>query len=109
MVAPLIQLTRKDQPFSWGVEANNVFQSLKAYFMTTPFLICVNPSKPFVLETDASDLTIGVVFSQLGEYNLFCIVSLCSCKFFLTKINYNIHNNKLLAIVDAFEEWHHLL
>jgi hypothetical protein len=31
-----------------------------------------------------------------------------SCKFFPTEINYEIHDKKLLAIMDAFEEWHHL-
>jgi len=30
-------------------------------------------------------------------------------KFFPTEINYEIHDKKLLTIVDAFEEWHHLL
>jgi hypothetical protein len=32
-----------------------------------------------------------------------------SCKFSFTKINYKIHVYKILAIMDAFEEWHHLL
>jgi hypothetical protein len=41
-VTPLIWLTKKDQPFSWGVEANNVFQFLKAYFMIDPFFIHVD-------------------------------------------------------------------
>jgi hypothetical protein len=31
IIVPLTRLTRKDQPFSWGVEANNAFQSLKVF------------------------------------------------------------------------------
>jgi hypothetical protein len=102
-------LTRKDQHFSWGVEADNVFQSLEASFMIDPLLICANLFKPFVLETDTFDFAIGVVFSQLGKNNLLHIVNFYYCKFFPIEINYNIHKKELLAIVDAFEEWCHLL
>jgi hypothetical protein len=56
-------LTRKDQPFSWGVEVENAFQCLHASSTTAPLLIHVDPSKPFVLETDAFDFVINVVFS----------------------------------------------
>jgi hypothetical protein len=62
-MAPLTQLTRKDQPFSWGIEANNAFQSLKVFFTTTRLLIHANPSKHFVLETNVSDFKIGVILS----------------------------------------------
>jgi hypothetical protein len=60
-------LIRKDQPFSWGVEIENAFQSLKAFFTTIPISIHANPSKPFVLETYASNFALGVLFSQPGK------------------------------------------
>jgi hypothetical protein len=63
-VTPLIRLTKKDQPFSWGIEAKNAFQYLKASFTTAPLLIHVDPPKPFVSKTDASDYALSVVFSQ---------------------------------------------
>jgi hypothetical protein len=44
----LICLTWKDQPFSWGIEIENAFQSLKASIMTTPFFIHADPTKPFI-------------------------------------------------------------
>jgi hypothetical protein len=62
-VVPLIWLTKKGQPFSWGVEADNAFQSLKACFMIASPLILADPSTPFVLEMDAFDFAIGVVLS----------------------------------------------
>jgi len=77
--------------------------------MITPFLIHANPSKPFVLETDTSDFTIGVVFFQVGQDNLLCLVNFCFHKFSPTEINYENHDKELLAIMDAFEEWCHLL
>ncbi len=108
-MAPLIQFTRKDQPFSSKVEANNAFQSLKVSFTITSFLIHAYSSKPFVLEIDASEFAIGDVLLQLGKYNLFHRVGFCSHIFSLAEINYEIHDEKLLTIVDAFEEWHYLL
>ncbi len=82
---------------------------MKASFTTTPLLIHVGPSKPFVLETKASNFTLGVVFSQLEENNLLRLVGFCYRKFSFIKINYEIHDKELLAIMDAFEEWRHIL
>jgi hypothetical protein len=103
-----IHLTRKDQPFPWGVEVENAFQSLKTYFMTAPLFIHADLSKPFVLEMDAFDFTLGVMLSQPGENNIFHLVGFHSHKFSFAKIDYKIHDKELLAIVDAFEEWRHL-
>ncbi len=60
----LIRLTRKHQHFSWGIEVENAFQSLKASFTTTPIFIDIGISKPFVLETNVFDFTLDVIFSQ---------------------------------------------
>jgi len=77
--------------------------------MIAPLLIHVNLSKPFVLEIDTSDFALSVVLSQPRENNLCHLIGLCSCKFSPTKINYEIHEKELLAIVDTFEEWRHIL
>jgi hypothetical protein len=77
--------------------------------MTTPFFIHVDPSKPFVLKTNTFNFVIGIVFFQVGENNPLRLVDFYSRKFFRTKINYEIHDKKLLAIMGGFEEWHHLL
>jgi hypothetical protein len=63
IVAPLILLIRMDQPFSRGVEVENVFQFLKVSFTTTPLLIYANLSNLFVLDTDAFDFVIGATLS----------------------------------------------
>ncbi len=53
------------------------------------------------------DFVVRVIFSQLGENNIFHLVSFRSYKFSPMEINYKIHDKELLTIVDAFEEWHH--
>ncbi len=72
-------------------------------------MIHADPSKPFVLETNASDFVLGVILSQPEVNNLFHPVGFHFHKFSRTKINYEIHDKKFLAIVNAFEEWCHLL
>jgi hypothetical protein len=62
-MTPFTCLIQKDQPFSWGVKVENVFQSLKASFIITPLLIHVDLSKSFVLETNAFDFALGAVLS----------------------------------------------
>ncbi len=86
-MAQLTQLTRKDQPFSWGVDVENSFESLKASFTIAPLLIHVDLSKPFVLEMDAFDLIVGAICSQFGEDNFFHHVNFFSFKFSPTEIN----------------------
>jgi len=72
-------------------------------------LIHVNPSNPFVLKIDTYDYALRVVLSQPRKDNFFHPVGFCSYKFYLANINYEIHDKDLLAIVDAFKEWYHLL
>jgi hypothetical protein len=84
-MAPFIQLTKKDQPFSWGIEANyNAFQYLKVSFITTPLLIHADLSKPFVLKIDVFDFTMGTMLLQFRENNLFRHVIFHFHKFFYT-------------------------
>jgi len=81
---------------------------LKGSFIA-PYFIHVSLSKPFVLETDAFDFALNVILSQPKEDNLPHPVGFHSYKFFPTEINYETHDKKLLAIMDAFEEWRHIL
>jgi hypothetical protein len=61
------------------------------------------------LETNTFDFALGVVFSQPKEIFFFHPIGFCFRNFFPIEINYKIHDKELLAIVDAFEECHHLL
>ena len=74
-----------------------------------PILVHPDFSKPFFLETDASDFALGAVLSQSGEDKRLHLVAFHSRKFTTAKINYEIHDKELLAIVDSFQEWRHFL
>jgi hypothetical protein len=106
--APLTRLLRNDK-FIWNEKAKESFEGLKKAFTSAPILIHVDSSKPFFLETDASDFVLGSILSQYGKDGQFHPIAYHSRKFSAAEINYEIHDKELLAIIDAFEEWRHFL
>jgi len=104
---PLTELTKKkeDRQWSWNPEAEKAFEDLKKRFTTAPILNHFDPSKPVIIETDASDFAIGAVLSQWDEENRLHPIAFHSRKFSPPEINYEIHDKELLAVVDAFKHW----
>ena len=104
IAAPLIKLTRKNK-FKWTNEVEDAFKSLKVVFITTSILIHVDLTKSFYLEIDASNYALRAVLSQYGNDSHLHPIAFYSRKFSQAKINYEICDKELLAIVASFEIW----
>lgn len=67
--APLHELTGKNQPnrISWRKETKEAFEDLRAALCEEPVLVSPNFAKKFVLQTDASEVGIGAVLSQIQD------------------------------------------
>lgn len=106
---PLHNLTKKDSKFIWDEKCNNSFLALKKSLTSSPTLLHPDPSKPFIVECDASNYAIGAILSQRDDENKLHPVAYYSRSLNNAELNYPITEKELLAIKAAFSTWRHLL
>jgi hypothetical protein len=58
-----------------------------------------------IVETNPSDFALGAILSQFGIDGLLHPVAFYSRKLTSAKINYQVYDKELLAIITAFEQW----
>jgi len=61
---PLSRLTKKNTTFVWTDEAQESFDKLKSALLATEILAYPRPDLPCLLDSDASDISVGAVLSQ---------------------------------------------
>jgi len=107
---PLTALTRTvtGGPFVWGAEAQRSFLALKEALQVAPVLQLPDPSLPFVLHTDASGFAVGAVLEQDQGKGLLPVAYM-SKKMNSAETRYPVHEQELLAIVEAMSTWTHYL
>ena len=99
---PLTILTGK-RDWVWGPEQQEAFEKLKQRIAENAVLVMPDNSKLFILECDTSDRAIGAILSQEYEGKLWP-VAFISHALTDTERNYEVHDQELLAIMNALEE-----
>ncbi|KAJ7997424.1 hypothetical protein DPEC_G00228830 [Dallia pectoralis] len=94
----------------WSNEADRAFGTLKMLFTSAPVLAHPDPSLPFIVEVDASEVGIGAILSQRSGTP----PKVRPCAFYSRKLsaaeqNYDVGDRELLAVVRALTEWRHWL
>ena len=107
IAAPLTEVL-KGEDFNWMNEAQESFNNLKKILISQPIIQPFDPYKPKRLECDASDYAIGAVLHQKDETG-WHPVAYYSKKLSKFERNQAIYEKELLAIIRAFEIWHHYL
>ena len=95
---PLHRLTEKNSVFRWTSECDRAFNHLKQLLTSAPVLSYPDFSKPFLLDTDASNEGIGAVLSQIHEGTEH-VVAYASKSLTKAERNYSVTRKELLAIV----------
>ncbi|MCO5559584.1 hypothetical protein L7F22_013185 [Adiantum nelumboides] len=98
------QLKGKGKTLTWGEEQQRSFEKLKVALASAHILAIVDPTKPFVVETHASDRAIGAVLLQDGQP-----IAFESKKLDTTQQNYSVYERELYAIIHALKKWQHYL
>lgn len=104
IVAPLTQLTRKNQIFAWTEKCEESFQLMKEKLTTSPVLVLPQPEEPHEVYCDASYQGLGCVLMQHKQ-----VVAYASRQLKTHEKNYPTHDFELAAIVFALKIWRHYL
>jgi hypothetical protein len=106
---PLFALSKKDVPFLWTSDQEKAFCTLIHAFFTTSVIILPNTKLPFCLITDASNYALGAILEQSNALNHWHPVAFYSKSMINAKLNYNIHDKELLAIIKSLKHFCHYL
>ena len=117
--APLTELcgTRKKgqgarappkKTFRWEAEQQSAFDELKRAVISAPCLALPDMARDFIVHTDASGYATGAVLMQKFAEGLRPIAFL-SKKMRAAERRYPVHEQELLAILNALKAWRHYL
>ena len=67
MAAPLTTLTKKNVKFVWDESCQTAYELLKEKLCSAPILAFPRPGLKYILDTDASDIGIVGVLSQVQD------------------------------------------
>lgn len=109
IAAPLTDLTKGEGPkrrvISWNDTCQAAFDELKNRLPEALILKVPDLSKPFIIETDASDFGIGAVLLQKGDDGQPHPLAYESKKLSAAERAYTAQERELLAILHALRQW----
>ncbi|KAI5115187.1 hypothetical protein M0805_006711 [Coniferiporia weirii] len=109
IVYPLNELTHTNKPWKWTPDRDQAFLKLKNLFLDKPALLVPNPTKPFILETNASKVASGAVLYQTNSNGDLQPCGYISETFGPAQQCYKVYDHKLLSIICGLEAWRHYL
>ena len=108
IMQPLHQLTWKAQQWIWSTAQSDTFWKLKHLFTSYPVFKNPDPTKHYIVDTDASQYAVGAVIAQ-DFPDGWHPIAYFSKTLSPAKRNYDIYNQELLAIIYAVKAFCYLL
>jgi len=105
---PLSRLTKKNAPFTWTDETQQSFERLKQVLLEADTLAYPYPDLPCILDTDASDIAVGAVLSQMVN-GVESPIAFFSKVLGPTQKSYCTTRRELLAVILALQHYRHYL
>ncbi|KAD5803510.1 hypothetical protein E3N88_14870 [Mikania micrantha] len=104
IAAPLTDLLKNSQVFTWDSHTSEAFLTLKQHLCSTHVLSLPDFSQPFTIETDASGIGIGAVLSQ-NRHPL----AYLSQKLFPRMQQASTYQREMFAITQSVAKWRQYL
>lgn len=101
----LLQLLKKDRNFKWTEQLDQQFNLVKKLFSDTVVLQHPDTSKPYYLQTDASNYALGGQLYQLDEEGQIAVVAFTSRTFKGAELNYHTTEKELLSIIHCLRKF----
>ena len=102
-------LTEKGKPYIWSVKCQESFDILKNHLIKAPILAHPEFTKDFILDTDASNESIGAVLSQLNDQGSEVVIGYASRTLSKAERRYCVTRKELLAVVNFVKHYKHYL
>lgn len=94
---PLIDLTKKDKAFNWTTDCETAFNHLRKLLTSRPIMAHPRDDSDFILDTDACDVSIGAVLSQMQD-GVERVIAYGSKSLSKCQQNYCVTDRELLAV-----------
>ncbi len=104
LIEPIQHLTKKDAPFLWTEECKISFNTVKALIAKNLRVYIFDPAAPTTVTTDASDVGLGAVLSQV-QSGRDVPIAFASRSLSPTERNYAANEREALGCVWACEHW----
>ena len=108
VAAPLTKLTKKKVKFVWDESCQIAFEVLKDKLCSAPILAYPKQDLKYILDTDASDVGIGAVLSQVQEGKE-RVIAYASKKLNSQQQKYSVTRRELLAVITFMNQFRHYL
>ena len=105
IAAPLYNLTKKNVKWLWTDECEEAFRTLIDIVTKHPVLKVADPTKSYILHTDASDLGLGAVLMQEDDDGHLHPIAFASKLLNPAQRNYTVTDRECLAMVWALEHF----
>lgn len=108
VTSPITDLLKKTKRFKWSDEAEQALGELKSVLTSAPVLANPDYSRPFIIETDASQLAAGAALLQEFDEGK-RIIGYYSKKLSSTQRKYSATEKECLAVLLAVENFRHYI
>ena len=98
----LHQITKKNSRFTWNLECHNAFEKLKEVLIDSSVLKHPHYNSPFIVDTDASDNSLGAVLSNIVDGVEYPVV-FASRVLTPAECRYSTTKKEALAVIQAMK------